>query len=1829
MAEFKISRLRYKWRGNWTTASYNKDDVVRYGGSSWVCIRQHTATVFLTDQNYTPAGYTAAEPAWTKMTDGHSWQGEWVASANGTLYNPGDLVRYAGNVYLCVTSHSRTENFSTNADNWSVYSELLNFRGNWAPATRYGLGDVIRYGARVYKCVVEHTSSTVENGLEASGYDLLQDSTLESWEVYYDNVEFKGQWTASTRYKANDLVLINGSIFKCHTHHTSASVFQDDLFWNVELSGQKLESEWDASVPYAQGSVVRHGGYLYFSSAFTLGINPSVSSQSNDSTIQWNVISKGINVRGEWTATSNYKTGDVVTRGGNFYVALSDTESDGSSLDYLESNDWELLIPGINWRNTWTPDTNFALGDVVTWVGTLYKCNLAHTSDSMNFPGDNGSGYAYWDTVLLAGPNTGLQGIGDLLTFDLSRTASGDGSTYGVTSIPVGAVDHLVSINSSNSVVYRQFDNQRTRIFHVAPDGVDEYDSATRGTYPEKPFKTIRFAALIADDGFAGTTTVSVEVGKFQEITPIIVPAKTVILGSELRSTTVFPNPARSTSNQDYTAINTAIVRFINITQDLVQGNSFTKTVGNTTDQDTQFVGSTTTGNLIVALLENLQDYLDFYILGTGLVPDSLGNNTLTTDNTRLIGASVLLANRNFLIDELSTYLPYTFPSTSIDNDQFRLDCRQLVDALIYDLRYPGNYKTKVLAEYFKNFCLGSVTQNMFLVRDATGVRNMTLSGITGTLSPPIAFELYRRPTAGAYVSLDPGWGPNDNRTWISTRSPYIQGVTTIGTSCVGQKIDGSLHAGGNKSIVSNDFTQVLSDGIGAWVTNNGRAELVSVFTYYCQIGYFAEDGGVIRATNGNCSYGDYGAIADGNDPAETPTYGAVNNRTQDAQVAATFAGEASDEILAFEFDNAGSQYTSATYNIVGSGTGANVLQEDFRDKAIFNILVMPPTAIGAVQGGGSYSLFGGNAQSGNTTTITLASNDTNTSQQMVGLRIIIISGTGTGQYGYIESYNASTKVATVYNETTSTIGWDHIYSGYPITSVLDTTTRYRIEPRVVFSSAGDLVSQRSVTRSANFSAIAYGETTATFTGVQGTIGQGEVVEDDGLEPITASWNVSRVGRTYTVTINDPGAGYLDEQTVVILGENLGGVTPDNNIRIQITAVSDDSTNSITEFTYTGIGPSGVFVATTSDSDTVIYSSNVDNWAEAALPSSGNWKCLAAGAGKFVALRTASTQAASSTNGVDWTARTLPAARNWSAVTFGSGVFVAIAEDLNAGALSKNGTTWSSSTLPTVGDSTISEWIDITYGQGKFVAISKSNNSLAIGTYDTVTETLSWEGRVADATPDSSQADWVSIAYGNGRFVIMSSQGKLAYSFDLNTWYADVMPTQDGSTVMTWTKLRYGNGLFVALCNTGGAIVGNDPTSGPTVYAVKSSNAVNWNEITMATQANWKTLAFGSIDTAADDSTSSNNVGTFVAIADNSSDYVNKLILGTTAKARAIVEAGKITTMRIWDGGGNYLSEPTITLIDPNNTTDAVLKARVGDGVLAQPTFINRGTGYRTSSTVTTIAGDGFADIIPVGKFVYVDNLSVLPGPGTQFRFGGIDQVFTVQAVEFESTNTNGTLLGKFRITPFLDLTDFVEDNAEVNIRIRYSQCRITGHDFLDIGTGNFEQTNYPELYSAAYQSGPENETLEANGGRVFYTSTDQSGNFRTGELFAVEQASGVVTISADYFDLQGLTELSLGGIRFGSGVVIREFSTDALFTADSNNVVPTQKAIKAYLSTRLSVGGAEVAVPSFIAGQVSVGPAQISTTTGVFLNFPVAVNFNNSINGRMLAEIFFYQSFR
>jgi hypothetical protein len=456
------------------------------------------------------------------------------------------------------------------------------------------------------------------------------------------------------------------------------------------------------------------------------------------------------------------------------------------------------------------------------------------------------------------------------------------------------------------------------------------------------------------------------------------------------------------------------------------------------------------------------------------------------------------------------------------------------------------------------------------------------------------------------------------------------------------------------------------------------------------------------------------------------------------------------------------------------------------------------------------------------------------------------------------------------------------------------------------------------------------------------------------------------------------------------------------------------------------------------------------------------------------------------------------------------------------------------------------------------------------------------------------------------------------------------MPTQDGSTAHNWKKIRYAQGVFFAVGDTGFRDVAADPTAGPTTYAATSFDGIVWTNRELASEESWAAIGFGNPYISQRDSTIGKKTPVWIAVPANS-DKFNRIQTGARALGRVTVSAGIITEVKLWDTGSGYTEPPTLTLIDPNNNADLVVDCRMGDGVLTNPSWINRGLGYRTTSTRITITGDGYADVTPVGKFIVINDLAQYPGPGAQLTIQGLPFTYTLVTVTPVGPTDRG-LAALIRISPEIRARDNLQHLTPITIRTRFSQIRVTGHDFLDIGTGNFEETNYPELYSGFYTPAPENEVVEEDGGRVFYTSTDQNGNFRTGELFAVEQATGTVTISADFFDFSGLTELRLGGIRVGgTGAVVREFSTDPLFTEDSNNVVPTQRAIRAYLAGRLSVGGSEIAVGSFIAGTVRVGPDLIGNVASIRNIVPVRADFIGplaGVSGSMLAQTMFYKSF-
>ena len=51
MAEFKLGRIRFVWKGAWVTGTtYYKDDVVAFGGKVYICVEGHSSDAdFFTD----------------------------------------------------------------------------------------------------------------------------------------------------------------------------------------------------------------------------------------------------------------------------------------------------------------------------------------------------------------------------------------------------------------------------------------------------------------------------------------------------------------------------------------------------------------------------------------------------------------------------------------------------------------------------------------------------------------------------------------------------------------------------------------------------------------------------------------------------------------------------------------------------------------------------------------------------------------------------------------------------------------------------------------------------------------------------------------------------------------------------------------------------------------------------------------------------------------------------------------------------------------------------------------------------------------------------------------------------------------------------------------------------------------------------------------------------------------------------------------------------------------------------------------------------------------------------------------------------------------------------------------------------------------------------------------------------------------------------------------------------------------------------------------------------------------------------------------------------
>jgi hypothetical protein len=608
---------------------------------------------------------------------------------------------------------------------------------------------------------------------------------------------------------------------------------------------------------------------------------------------------------------------------------------------------------------------------------------------------------------------------------------------------------------------------------------------------------------------------------------------------------------------------------------------------------------------------------------------------------------------------------------------QTQSDITYYLNAIIYDLQYTGNYRSLRYARVLLNSVNGSAGDNMWLVRNACGVRNMTMNGLTGSLTNPNSYGT-KRITGGAYTSLDPGFGPNDSNAWVNTRSTYVQNCTMFGYGVSGAKVDAALHAGGNKSMVANDYTCIIGDGIGWWTTGSGAlAELVSVFNYYCWAGYLSELGGKMRATNGNSSYGTYGVVAEGTDTYEVPLYGTVNNRYNAAQITNTIT-DGTNQILRLEFANAGIAYTNATTTISGSGYNATALQDEFRDASIFETRLIDLNN-GQGVGGTSYVSISNTGQ-GNATsgigTFVIAATDTALSTAYVGMRIQLTAGTGVGQYANILTYQNASKIAQIVKDSFVPLQVASTSSTNNLITVPSTATLYAGQP-IYFGTAISNLTAGTLyyVISANFSATQFAVSTTlnggavTLTNVsQATVTVTATATTNNLITATNTL-VAGQGIVFSSSFNGINAG----QVYYVLSNNLStsafavSVSPFVTTPVTITATGSASSTGTVSTALYAAGWDHVVPGTTIQNTLDVtsyyiieprlqYTGPGFTSTARTLATAATYSNVAYGAGNYVAVATGSTNTQYSTNGKTWaSAGALPSSSNWVDVVYGGG----------------------------------------------------------------------------------------------------------------------------------------------------------------------------------------------------------------------------------------------------------------------------------------------------------------------------------------------------------------------------------------------------------------------------------------------------------------------------------------------------------------------------------------------------------------------------------------------
>ena len=576
MAEFRLGRLKFNWRGDWTTSTaFVIDDIVRFGANSYVCIGNHTSAS-------TQSGFSGDSIYWQLHTAGFDYQNEWQTN---TSYVPDDIVKEGGNLYICTNQHTSTGIVSAwyTTDfpaHWELFQEGLNFVGTYATNTYYGINDVTLYGCRQYRTIVpfqspaDQTATGVGNtnpyDPTGIGSDLFfpPEQNFAPFDKGFKN---RGSFLESTRYQRGDIVEFKGSTY------VAISTNPIELFPNENPNDWKFlnlgigtggNDAWDQTENYAKGQLVRFGGNTYQADQLKIDAfnRPTgIGSTTLDTGVNgWSLLHRGFSWTGAYTTSRIYEIGDIAEFQSSAYISVASTNV--GTTPGSDENIWQAFAIGDSAALLTTKGdllTRNGTGPTRQGIGTQGTVLRVSTSDEIewNFSGKLTKTY-YVDSEL--GSDNALGESPDSAFKTISFASTSTNPTFDITNAVYDATTGLTTITAANHGLFAGQEIKLVGLMFTCnstPGPATTFPSGAEGFYfnvesitDGDTFVTRVGPSTIAHEYVSGGVVTNaapvilkLSAGTFRETLPITLSKNFNISGDVLRGTTVVPAAGVST----------------------------------------------------------------------------------------------------------------------------------------------------------------------------------------------------------------------------------------------------------------------------------------------------------------------------------------------------------------------------------------------------------------------------------------------------------------------------------------------------------------------------------------------------------------------------------------------------------------------------------------------------------------------------------------------------------------------------------------------------------------------------------------------------------------------------------------------------------------------------------------------------------------------------------------------------------------------------------------------------------------------------------------------------------------------------------------------------------------------------------------------------------------------------------------------------------------------------------------------------------------------------------------------------------------------------------